>query len=152
MDAHKYVFGKRAVVYGEQDLVAAMASFLMEIGIDPVLCGSGARTGKLRQRIEEFDSANDQEMTVIEGADFAEMEERARGARARSDRGQQQGIRHVAEARRAAGPHRFSHPRSDRRAADVARRLSRRAATFDRIANAVIETAQDGSPVGYSYM
>src|SRR5208337_1580986 len=73
VDAHKYVFGKRAVVYGEQDLVAAMASFLMEIGIDPVLCGSGARTGKLRQRIEEFDSWSDQDMTVVEGVDFAEM-------------------------------------------------------------------------------
>ena len=41
VDAHKYIFGKRAVVYGEQDLVVAMASLLMEIGVEPVLCGSG---------------------------------------------------------------------------------------------------------------
>ncbi len=78
VDAHKYVFGKRAVVYGEQDLVVAVASFLLEIGIDPVLCGSGARTGKLRQRIEELDSAGGQTVTVVEGVDFAEMEDRAR--------------------------------------------------------------------------
>ena len=78
VDAHKYVFGKRAVVYGEQDLVVGVASLLMEIGIDPVLCGSGARTGKLGQRIEELDSASDREVAVIEGVDFAEMEDRAK--------------------------------------------------------------------------
>ena len=130
VDAHKYVFGKRAVVYGEQDLVAAMASFLMEIGIDPVLCGSGARTGKLRQRIEEFDSWSDQDSDRRRGRRFRRDGRPRGGDRARPDRGQQQGLRHVAEARRAAGPHRLSRPRSDRRAADAARRLSRGAATL----------------------
>ena len=51
----------------------------MEVGIAPVLCGSGAKTGRLRQRIEELDSANDHDITVLEGVDFAEMEERGAG-------------------------------------------------------------------------
>ena len=144
--------GRLDLVYGEQDLVVAMASLLMEIGIDPVLCGSGARTGKLRQRIEEFDSWSDQEMTVMEGVDFAEMEDSRRRSQARSDRGQQQGIRHVAEARRAADPHRFSGPRSDRRAADAARRLSRCAATL-RSHRQRRDRSRPGSiAVGYTYM
>ena len=43
VDAHKYVFGKRAIVYGEQDLVVGLASLLAEVGIHPVLCASGAQ-------------------------------------------------------------------------------------------------------------
>ena len=103
VDAHKYVFGKRAVVYGEQDLVAAIASFLMEIGVEPVLCGSGAKTGRLRQRIAELDPANDCHVAVLEGVDFAEMEELRCGPQARFAGGQQQRLYHVAKARRAAG-------------------------------------------------
>ena len=50
VDGHKYVAGKRAFVYGEEDLVAATAGFLAEIGVRPApplgravrpLCGGG---------------------------------------------------------------------------------------------------------------
>ena len=51
VDAHKYVFGKRAVLYGEQDLVVGLASLLAEIGIVPALCASGGKTGRLREQI-----------------------------------------------------------------------------------------------------
>ena len=51
VDAHKYVFGKRAVVYGEQDLVVGLASLLAEIGIVPALCASGGKSGRLREQI-----------------------------------------------------------------------------------------------------
>jgi nitrogenase molybdenum-iron protein NifN len=33
VDAHKYVFGRRAVVYGEEDLVVGLTAFLAEIGV-----------------------------------------------------------------------------------------------------------------------
>jgi len=49
VDAHKYVFGRRAVVYGEEDLVVGLASFLSEIGVQPVLCASGGRSGRLKR-------------------------------------------------------------------------------------------------------
>ena len=46
VDAHKYVFGKRAVVYGEQDLVVGLASLLAEIGVSPPCAPRGpARAG-----------------------------------------------------------------------------------------------------------
>ena len=51
VDGHKYIFGKRAVVYGEEDLVVGVTSFLAEIGIHPVLCGSGGDTGRLTEAI-----------------------------------------------------------------------------------------------------
>ena len=48
-DGHKYVFEARAVVYGEEDLVIGMASFLSEIGVVPALCASGGKAVILRQ-------------------------------------------------------------------------------------------------------
>ena len=152
VDAHKYVFGKRAIVYGEQDLVAAMASFLMEIGIDPVLCGSGARTGKLRQRIEEFDSWSSQDVTVVEGVDFAEMEQRAAGLEPDLIVGNSKGF---AMSRKLAVPLiRIGFPVHDRIDGPRMLHVGYRGAQqlFDRIANAVIEAAQDSNPVGYTYM
>ena len=38
VDGHKYIFDKRAVVYGEEDLVVGITAFLAEIGVRPVLC------------------------------------------------------------------------------------------------------------------
>jgi nitrogenase molybdenum-iron protein NifN len=43
VDGHKYVFGKRAVVYGEEDLVIGLTALLAEMGVRPVLCATGAR-------------------------------------------------------------------------------------------------------------
>jgi nitrogenase molybdenum-iron protein NifN len=152
VDAHKYVFGKRAVVYGEQDLVVGAASLLMEVGIDPVLCGSGARTGRLRERIEALDSASDLEVAVIEGVDFAEMEDRARHLDLDLIVGNSKGF---AMSRGLGVPLvRIGFPVHDRidgaRILHVGYRGAQR--LFDRIANTVIETAQQSSPVGYTYM
>ena len=47
IDAHKYLAGCRAVVYGEEDLVVGLAAFLTEVGVSPVLCGSGGRSKRL---------------------------------------------------------------------------------------------------------
>lgn len=37
VDGHKYVFGKRVMIYGEEDLVLGMLGFCKEIGLEPVL-------------------------------------------------------------------------------------------------------------------
>ena len=47
VDGHKYIFNKRAVVYGEEDLVVGIVSLLAEIGVKPVLCASGGKSGRL---------------------------------------------------------------------------------------------------------
>jgi nitrogenase molybdenum-iron protein NifN len=152
VDAHKYVFGKRAVVYGEQDLVVAIAHFLAEIGIHPVLCGSGARTGKLRKRIEECEFPGDDEPAVMEGVDFTDMEDRARELDVHLIVGNSKGF---AMSRKLDVPLvRIGFPVHDRIDGPRLLHVGYRGAQqlFDRIANAVIETAQNASPVGYSYM
>ncbi len=53
VDGHKYLFGRRAVVYGEEDLVVGLTSFLAEIGVQPVLCASGGKSGAFARSIAE---------------------------------------------------------------------------------------------------
>src|SRR5450759_3788870 len=53
VDGHKYIFNKRAVVYGEEDLVVGIVSFLAEIGVKPVLCASGGKSGRLAAAVAE---------------------------------------------------------------------------------------------------
>ena len=77
VDAHKYVFGKRAVVYGEQDLVVGIAALLAEIGVTPALCASGTRTGRLRKQLASVEADLAGDIVVLEDVDFAEIEEHA---------------------------------------------------------------------------
>ena len=53
VDGHKYIFNKRAVVFGEEDLVVGLVSFLAEIGVKPVLCASGGKSGRLAAAVAE---------------------------------------------------------------------------------------------------
>ena len=152
VDAHKYVFGKRVVVYGEQDLVVSLASLLAEIGMTPVLCGSGARTGRLAARIAEIEPDVMAEAQVIEGIDFAEMEERAAAMKPDLVVGNSKGL---ALSRHLGIPLvRVGFPIHDRVDGPRLLHVGYRGAQqlFDRLANVVIETSQDRSPVGYSYM
>ena len=52
-DGHKYVSGIRAAIYGDEDLVVGLASFLNEIGIHPVLCASGGKSGHLQEALNQ---------------------------------------------------------------------------------------------------
>ncbi len=53
VDGHKYIFGKKAVVYGEEDLVVGLVAFLAEIGIAPVLCATGGKSGRFEKAIAQ---------------------------------------------------------------------------------------------------
>ena len=53
IDGHKYVFEKRAIVYGEEDLVVGLTSLLCEIGVTPVLCASGGRSKHFEEALRE---------------------------------------------------------------------------------------------------
>jgi nitrogenase molybdenum-iron protein NifN len=152
IDAHKYVFGRRAIVYGEQDLIVGLASLLAEIGMVPALCASGARTGRLEQQVRAVAPDIGGQVTVLEGVDFAEIEERAVHERADLVIGNSKGY---GLARRLRVPLvRVGFPVHDRIDGPRLLHVGYRGAQqlFDRIANALIETAQDTSEVGYSYM
>jgi nitrogenase molybdenum-iron protein NifN len=152
VDGHKYVFGKRAVVYGEADLVVGLASLLAEVGIVPALCASGAKSGRLAEEIDVLEPELAGDVTALEGVDFTEIESRATQAPFDLAVGSSKGY---GLSRRLEIPLvRVGFPIHDR--VDGARLLhvGYRGAQqlFDRIVNALIGVQQDASPVGYSYM
>ncbi len=72
IDAHKYVSGIRAVIFGDEDMVPSMAAFCSEVGIIPVLCAS---EGKISNEIEmKISSEKREHCSVIEDADFDSIE------------------------------------------------------------------------------
>lgn len=152
VDAHKVVFGKKAAVYGEQDLVVGIAALLAEIGVVPALCASGTSTGRLRKQLGAVEADLAGHIKVLEDVDFAEIEEHALRLRPDLAIGSSKGY---ALARRLKVPLvRVGFPIHDRVDGPRLLHLGYRGAQqlFDRIANALIEASQDASPVGYSYM
>ncbi len=152
VDGHKYMFEKKAVVYGDEDLVAAVASFLLEIGVIPVLCATGARTGTLERVLGEVAALYGREISVCEGFDFEEILEKCEGLDIDFMIG---GSKGYYIARKLAVPLvRIGFPIHDRIGAQRILHLGYEGTQqlFDRIVNAVIEKEQEVSPVGYSYM
>jgi len=152
IDAHKHVFGVRAVVYGEQDLVVGLTSFLAEIGVVPVLCASGDRTGRFAEWIGRVTGDLEVAPRVLEGADFMEIEAAARELRPDLIIGHSKGY---SLARRLDIPLvRVGFPVHDRIGGARILHLGYRGAQqlFDTIVNELIEARQRTSPVGYTYM
>jgi nitrogenase molybdenum-iron protein NifN len=158
IDGHKYVFGKRAVVYGEADFVAALASFLDEIGMVPALCATGASTGRLREKIVSAAGAPAKRgdagdaVRVIEDTDFVTMLEACRDIGPDIVIGSSKGY---GLSRNLGVPLvRVGFPIHDRiggqRLLHVCYRGTQQ--LFDRIVNALIEAGQEGSTIGYSYI
>ncbi len=152
VDGHKYVSGKRAVVYGEEDLVVGLAGFLAEIGIIPVLCGSGGKSGKLRDKVAEATAGLSETPEVYEDIDFHEIEARAAELAPDLIVGHSKGY---SLARKLAIPLvRVGFPIHDRLGGQRILHIGYEGAQhlFDTIVNELIRTRQDASPVGYSYM
>ena len=152
IDGHKYLYGKRAIVYGEEDLVVGIASLLLEIGVKPVLCASGGESGRLRSALERIAPELGREVDVREGADFAQLDETVSQLRPDLMIGNSKGYR---IARDLGIPLlRIGFPIHDRVGGARMLHIGYRGtqALFDRVTNALIEAAQDESEVGYSYM
>ncbi len=152
VDAHKYLYGKRAVVYGEEDLVTGIASFLDEIGVVPVVCASGGRSGGMAEALSATVSMQRGDIQVLEDADFVEIGEAAEAAKADLLIGNSRGF---GLSRRLDIPLiRVGMPVHDRIGAQRIQLLGYRGAQAlcDRIANAVIARDQERSEPGYMTM
>lgn len=153
VDGHKYVFGKRAVVFGEEDLVVGLAGFLAEIGIKVVLCGSGGKSGRFKEAIAEvLDEFGTELPEVHEDVDFYDIEELAVQGGADLLVGHSKGY---SFARQHDIPLiRVGFPIHDRIGGQRLLHLGYHGAQvlFDTIANTIIEKKQDDSTIGYSYM
>jgi nitrogenase molybdenum-iron protein NifN len=153
VDGHKYIFGKRAVVYGDEDLVIGLAAFLVEIGIRPVLCASGGRSGHFEEAIAAVTREFLPEPPVVrEGTDFYEIAETARSLSPDLMIGNSKGYRLARELR--VPLLRVGFPIHDRFGAQRVLHVGYRGTQdlLDRIVNAVLEKSQEDSPVGYGYL
>jgi nitrogenase molybdenum-iron protein NifN len=152
VDGHKYVFGKRAIVYGEEDLVVGLAALLAEIGIIPVLCASGGKSGALRQAIAEVAPNLPESLEICDGADFMSIAEKAKLLKPDLLIGNSKGY---GIARDLGIPLvRVGFPIHDRIGGQRILHLGYRGTQqlFDRIVNALLEYKQQTAEIGYSYM
>ena len=151
VDAHKYVFGRRAVVFGEEDLVVGLTAFLAEIGVQPVLCASGGESGRLEDAIKAVTGDVTDPIVVREGMDFTTMGEVSRGLAPDFLIGSSKGY---SVARELDVPLiRVGFPIHDRIGGQRILHLGYRGAQqlFDAVTNTLLARAQERSPVGYSY-
>ena len=125
VDAHKYVFGKRALLYGEEDLVTALADWLSEIGMESLWIRD-ADFETLRERAEEFQP----DMLI----------------------GNSKGY-YIARERKIPLV-RLGFPIHDRFGASRINQIGYRGTQtlFDLVVNALIEYKQENSPIGYKYI
>jgi nitrogenase molybdenum-iron protein NifN len=150
VDGHKYVAGKRVAVIGEDDLVAALAGLLTEIGMSVVLCVSGGRTGRLAQALASHGGAS-APAVVLEDSDYAAAQEAAKGLDVDLLVGNSNAYR---LARDLGCPLvRVGLPIHDRlgggRILTVGYEGTQQ--LYDRLVNAVLQAAQDESAIGYTH-
>ncbi|NTW69462.1 MAG: nitrogenase [Chlorobiaceae bacterium] len=152
-DGHKYVFEKKVIIYGEEDLVVAMTSFLREIGMVPVLCASGGKSGQLKQRLLELiPDLEEQGIKVREGVDFMDIEDEAKVLKPDFLIGNSKG--YTMSRKNNIPLLRIGFPIHDRFGGQRAHHIGYRGTQelFDRIVNTVIEQRQNASSIGYTYM
>jgi nitrogenase molybdenum-iron protein NifN len=153
VDGHKYVNGRRAVVYGEADLVAGMVDLLSEIGIVPVICATGDRGGLLSSAVKQTMAEKfHDKIRVIEGVDFVDIEAAVHEAEPDMLIGHSKGY---SLSRKLGIPLvRIGFPIHDRVGGSRMLHVGYAGAQvlFDRIANTLLEQRQAGSDVGYTYL
>ena len=153
VDGHKYIFGKRAVVYGEEDLVVGLTAFLAEIGVHPVLCASGGDTGRLEEAITAVTGDLLPEPPQIRGGvDFHDIAQEAETLAPDLLVGHSKGY-HLAKHWKTPLI-RVGFPIHDRFGGPRVLHLGYRGAQqlLDQIINAVLAKKQEDSPVGYGYL
>jgi len=152
IDGHKYIFEKRAIVYGEEDLVIGLAVFLCEIGVTPVLCASGGHSKQFEKALREAVPSLPAESLVKERFDFAEIAELAPSLKPDFLIGSSKGYQ---IARSLNVPLiRVGFPIHDRIGGQRVLHLGYRGAQelYDRIVNTLLEVKQETSTVGYAYL
>lgn len=152
-DGHKYLFGKRAIVYGEEDLVVGLTAFLSEIGIQPVLCASGGDSGYLKDAIAAVtDGLLRQPPEVRDDVDFFDIAADAERLKPDLLVGNSKGY---AFARKQGIPLiRVGFPIHDRFGGQRVLHVGYHGAQalFDLLVNSIIDKKQSDSPIGYSYL
>lgn len=156
IDGHKYCSGKRAIIYGDEDFTVALASFLDEIGIVPVIVATGAKSTAFKRRVTDAlvnarDSARGQ-IAILDDADFATMLEIAKDAQCDFVMGSSKGYY---LARNLGVPIvRCGFPIHDRIGGQRILHLGYRGTQnlFDLVCNALMHAKQQSAKSGYTYI
>jgi nitrogenase molybdenum-iron protein NifN len=72
VDVHKYLYGVKAAIYGDPDFVFSLTTFMLELGMNPVLVATGSKSRDFEKRIKQiFEEINPElEPVVLDGIDF----------------------------------------------------------------------------------
>ena len=148
VDGHKYVSEKRALIFGEEDLVISLAKFSTEIGLAPVLCASGGTSGKLTSIIRSFAP----DCQVYDDVDFEDISDIAKNIGVDILIGNSKGYKLSKTLSKPLV--RAGMPIHDRIGAARVKHLGYVGAQmlYDQIVNAILENAQNENPIGYSYL
>jgi nitrogenase molybdenum-iron protein NifN len=131
VDAHKHVFGKRALLYGDPDVRDALLGFLAEIGMESVLAEGEGRDFRSVEEAAERSAQGGKPVDMLIG--------NSKGYKT---------------AKRLGVPLvRVGFPIHDRFGGQRVRLLGYGGTQelFDRVVNAFIERKQEDSDVGYTY-
>jgi len=152
IDGHKYCAGKKAIVYGEEDFVCSMVSFLDEIGIAPVIVATGSPSPDFAGRIKELLRNSKVPCRIMDDADFATIVEAAKGLEVDIAIGNSKG-QYI--TRNLDVPLvRCGFPVHDRMGGQRILHLGYRGTLnlFDMICNALMQEKQDAAKSGYTYI
>ena len=151
-DGHKYIFGKKAVVYGEEDFVVAMTCFLDEIGIEVALAATGGESGKLKEEITKYCPERAGNMVIENNFDYEKIREWSLENKPDLFVGNSKAYYIARELQVPIV--RCGFPIHDRIGGQRIKHVGYAGTQelFDTIVNALIEYKQDHSPVGYKYM
>jgi len=152
IDGHKYCAGKKAIVYGEEDFVCSMVSFLDEIGIAPVIIATGSPSPDFAERIKPLLRNSRTPCRIMDDADFATIVEAAKGLDVDIAIGNSKG-QYI--TRNLDVPLvRCGFPVHDRMGGQRILHLGYRGTLnlFDMICNALMQEKQDAAKSGYTYI
>jgi nitrogenase molybdenum-iron protein NifN len=77
---HKYLYGVKSAVYGDPDMVFSLTTFMLELGMYPVLVATGSKSRDFRARIKQIfkELRPDLEPVVLDGVDFDSLNDEVR--------------------------------------------------------------------------
>jgi nitrogenase molybdenum-iron protein NifN len=151
IDAHKYLSGKKAVVFGEPDMATGISRFLGETGIETVLCATASR-GIASGFMSAPESIHGVSCNITDDSDFVTMLELCGKLKPDIIIGSSKGFY---LSRRLEIPLvRAGFPVHDRFGGQRLMHTGYRGTQqlFDRIVNALMEHKQNSTNIGYSYI
>lgn len=152
IDGHKYVFGKKAIVVGDEDLILGIASFLEEIGINIVLLASGGESGLLLEEYKKVSQKTGNFPSIVNGMDFESINDIADELKPDIIIGSSKA--YYISRRLGIPLIRLGFPIHDRFGGPRIQHLCYQGTQnlFDIIINALLDFKQEHSPIGYKYL